>query len=202
MLANSGLMLSALDRPNLTPRSLPVLQHTGSQPFLDEPHDAPVRHPVLDEADEPFVVQRIEEAPNVRIEHPVHLLRFDADRERIQRLMRTALGPEAVRETKKVLFVDGVQHLDDGALDDLILQRGNAERPLPPVRLRDVGPPNRACSERAPFHPGGQVVEMTLQRLAVVLPRFPIDSRRRRFASARSTPHAGGRYHPRGATAP
>src|SRR5687767_619609 len=91
--------------------------------------------------------------------------------------MRAARGSEAVRETKKVLFVDGVQHLDDGAMDDLIFQRGNTERPLPPVRLRDVGPPNRACSERAPLHPGGQVVEMMLQRLAVVPPRFPIDTR-------------------------
>src|ERR1019366_877216 len=44
-------------------------------------------------------------------------------------------------EERKIHLVDGVEHLDDGPLDDLILQRGNSERPLPPVRLRDVHPP-------------------------------------------------------------
>jgi hypothetical protein len=45
-----------------------VLQHAGSEPLLDEPHDTPVRDTVLDEADEPFVVQRIEERTDVRVE--------------------------------------------------------------------------------------------------------------------------------------
>jgi hypothetical protein len=44
--------------------------------------------------------------------------------------------PEPVGEAPEVHLVDGAQHLDDGPLDDLVLQRGNAERPLPPVRLR------------------------------------------------------------------
>jgi hypothetical protein len=62
----------------------------------------------------------------------------------------------------------GVQYLDDGPLADFVLQRGNAERPLPPVRLRDVRPPNRARSERAPRDAGGEVLEVALQRLPVV----------------------------------
>ena len=37
--------------------------------------------------------------------------------------MRAAPRPEPVGEAEKVLLVDGVQHLDDGALDDLVLQR-------------------------------------------------------------------------------
>jgi len=38
---------ATLDRAGLTLCSLPLLQHAGPQPFLDEAHDAPVPHTVL-----------------------------------------------------------------------------------------------------------------------------------------------------------
>ncbi len=40
--------------------SFPILQHARVQPFLDEPHDAPVCNAVLDELHQPFVRDRIE----------------------------------------------------------------------------------------------------------------------------------------------
>jgi hypothetical protein len=46
---------SALGRPFLRPYSLPILQHVGVQPFLDEPHNAPVCDPMLEELHKPFV---------------------------------------------------------------------------------------------------------------------------------------------------
>jgi len=127
---------------------------------------------------EPFMVQRVEEALNGRVEHPIHSSRLDADREHIQRLVRAALRPEAVREAEEVLFVDSGEHLDDGPLDDFVLRRGNPERPLPPVRLRDVRPPNRARSERAPLDAGRQVPEVALQVLPVVLQCLAVDASR------------------------
>ncbi len=51
---------SALGRPSLRPYSFPILQHAGPQPFLDEPHNAPVCDPVLDELHQPFVRNSIE----------------------------------------------------------------------------------------------------------------------------------------------
>ena len=104
---------------------------------------------MLDEANQPAVVQCVEERTDVRIEHPVHLLRHDANRQRIQRQMWTALRPKPVREPEKVRVVDRVQDRDDGALDDFVFQRGNAERPRPPVRLRDVRSPHRLRSVRS-----------------------------------------------------
>jgi len=50
--------------------------------------------------------------------------------------MRLAPWPEPVGEAQEVHLINGVQHLGDGTLDDLVFQRGYAERPLPPVRLR------------------------------------------------------------------
>jgi hypothetical protein len=93
------------------------------QPFLDEPHDTPVRHPVLDEFHQPFVRKAVEKAANIQVEHPVHLPRQQSRVERVQRLMRAAPWPESIGEAEEVGFVDGVQHLDRRTLGDLIFQR-------------------------------------------------------------------------------
>jgi hypothetical protein len=39
--------------------------------------------------------------------------------------MRAAPGPKPTAEAEKVRFVDGVQYLDDGALEELAPQCGN-----------------------------------------------------------------------------
>ena len=98
--------------------------------------------------------------------------------ERIQRVMRAAPWPEPVRETEKVRFVDGVQHLDRRALDDLVFQRRHSERPLPPVGLGDVHPPHRLGPVRSSLQPIGEVPEVLLQFLPVVPPRLPVHARR------------------------
>src|SRR5690606_5597010 len=61
-----------LRRPFLYECSLPILQHASVQPFLDEPHDAPIRDAMLDESHQPPVVDGIEEPTDVQVEHPVH----------------------------------------------------------------------------------------------------------------------------------
>ena len=53
---------TALGRPFFRACSFPFLHHASVQPFLDEPHDAPICYPVLDELHQPFVRQRIEKA--------------------------------------------------------------------------------------------------------------------------------------------
>src|SRR5438093_1073043 len=49
----------ALDRAGVGLCSLPILQHAGPQPFLDEAHAAPVRHAVLEKLHQPPVVKGI-----------------------------------------------------------------------------------------------------------------------------------------------
>ena len=62
MFASSGEALPPWGVPSSTRKSFPILQHAGVQPFLDEPHDAPVRDAMLDELDQPFVRNPIEKA--------------------------------------------------------------------------------------------------------------------------------------------
>src|SRR4029077_2418977 len=78
---------ATLRRPFFHSYSLPILQHAGPQPFLDESHDAPVRNPVLNELHKPFVRKSIEKALDVQIEHPVHFSRQQSRVQRVQRLM-------------------------------------------------------------------------------------------------------------------
>ena len=51
---------AALRRPPFHSYPFPILQHAGVQPFLDEPHHAPVRNPMLNELHQPFVRYRVE----------------------------------------------------------------------------------------------------------------------------------------------
>src|SRR5216684_3270015 len=71
---NPSTMSSANLTTIMSPRAC-WRRHARVQPFLDEPHHAPVRTPVLDKLDHPTVVDGIEEATDVEVEHPVHLLR-------------------------------------------------------------------------------------------------------------------------------
>jgi predicted P-loop ATPase/GTPase len=87
-----------------------------------------VRDPVLEELLQPAPIKVAEEVADVRIKHPVHLLAGDPDRERVQRIVRAASGSEPVREPDEVRLVDRVEHLHDGTLEDLVLQRRDAKR--------------------------------------------------------------------------
>ncbi len=82
------------------------------------------------------------------------------------------------RVTPEVRLVDGVEHLDGGPLDDLAFQRRDAERPLPPVRLRDVRPPRRTRPVAPLLHPLVQAPEIRHQVLPAGFPGHPVHPRR------------------------
>src|SRR5262249_54690886 len=174
----------ALGRSLLHPYPFPILQHAGVQPLLDQPHDAPICNPVLNEFHKPFVRKSIEKPANIQIEHPVHLSRQQSRVERIQRLMLASPWAEPVREAEKIRFVDGVQDLDRRTLDDLVFQRRHSERSLPPVGLRYIHPTHRLRSVRSSLQPFGKVLEIPLQLLAVVPPRLTVHARRSLFLQA------------------
>ncbi len=71
-----------------------------------------------------------------------------------------------------------VQHLDHRPLEDLVLQRGDPERSLPPVRLRDVHPPRRPRPVAPAMNPSMQIPKVLLEIQPVVLPRHAVHPRR------------------------
>ena len=141
--------------------------------------DAAVTDPVLDEADQPLVADRIEEPGNVGVQYPVHPRVADPDRERVQCIMRTASRPEPVREPEEILLVDRVQHLDQRTLDDLVLQRCDAERALPAVRLWYVVPARRLRPVGSSMNAVVKIGELAPEILAVFLPCHAVYTGRR-----------------------
>ena len=96
---------------------------------------------MLDELHRPFVAHVVEEATDVRIEHPVHLLPLDAHRQRVKRLMRAAARTEPVREALEVDLVYLIEDRHHGLLDDFVLHCRDAQRTLPSVGLRYIDSP-------------------------------------------------------------
>ena len=156
-----------------------VFHHPGPQPFADQAEDPPVSDPVFDEFDQPVVVHRVEEPRDVGVEDEVDASLGDPHRQRVQRVVLAASRPEAVAEPQKVCFPDRVQHLDHRALDDLVLQRGNAERPLPSVRLGDIHPPRRQRPIGAAVNAVLEILEPRLEICAVFPSPHPVHSSRR-----------------------
>src|SRR5262249_37325682 len=93
---------AALDRTHLGLCPPPLLQHAGLEPLLYQSHDAPVRDAVLDKLHQPPVIESVEEATNVGIEHPVHLSLVDCGGQGIECVMRTSPRSESIGEAEEV----------------------------------------------------------------------------------------------------
>ena len=166
-------------RPLVRLVPLVALQDTGLEPHPDQPEHPGVGDPVRQHPQQPLVVDRVEEAADVGIEHPVHALAHDRGVQRCKRLVRVPPRPEAVGEPEEVGLVDGAQHLGDRALDDLVFQRRHAEWTLPAIRFRDVHTPDRVGPVASGMDPGAEVLEIAPQAALVVVHRDPVDSRTR-----------------------
>ena len=88
---------------------------------------------VFDKAHQPLVTDCIEESRDVGVHYPVHLRAGNPDSQGVQRIVLTASGSEPVREPQEIFLVDCIQHLHNSTLNDLILQRGDPQRLLPPT---------------------------------------------------------------------
>ena len=166
-----------LPRPSVTHRYGPVFENTRPEPFPDQADDALVADTVLDEPDQPVLADRVEERPDIGVQYEVHLPSGDPDRQGVERIMRSASGPEPVREPEEVLLVDRVQHHNDCALDDLVFERSDRQRPLPPIRLRDVHPAGRLGPVGSTMNTTMQIREPGLQFCLVVTPRHTVHAR-------------------------
>ena len=127
----------------------------------------------------PLLVHRIEETLDIRIQHVVHFLSADSDHQRIQRVVLAAPGTEPVREAEKILFVHGAHDRGHRALDELVFQRRDCERPQASIRFGDVRPLRGQSPIGAPLHLMVQDREVALQVRLVAVPRQPVHAGRR-----------------------
>jgi len=152
-----------------------ILGHSGPEPLTDQAEYPGVSDSVLEESQQPFMVDGVEKAPDVCVEHPVHFLAGQTYTEPIQPVVRAAAGSEPVGKSEEVRFVDGVENRHQGVLDDLVLKSGNAQRSLAPIRLGDVGPLGGLCTVTPAMNSLMQVVQPLLQPFLVPTPCDPVD---------------------------
>src|SRR5258708_19751098 len=117
-----------------------------------------MRHPILDELQQPFVGQVVAEATDVG----VHSLPLNAHRQRIKRLMRAATGTEPVRKAFEVDLVYLIEDRHHGLLNNFVLQSSDAQRTLPPVALRYKNSSPSFCPIPSTLHPPLQIAKPTL----------------------------------------
>src|SRR5260370_18479853 len=120
----------------------------------------------------------IEEAPDIRVKHPVHLPPENADMESVQRVVLAASRPESVGEPEEVFLVDCFENRPDRLLNDFVRQAKNVQWPFRAVSLRNVGSSGGTRSVTAPVHLVVQVLQLLFKVFSVGLPRHAVDARR------------------------
>ena len=132
--------------------------------------DASLEHP-----DQVVPPEIAEEPANVGVNDPADLPPFHSDRHGVERIVRPTPRSEPVAEPEELRLVDRHQNrVRHRLLDDLVLQRGDAERSLPPVLLGYVHPPGRRRAVRSPVQPSMQVDQSVFQPFGIHFPRHAI----------------------------
>ena len=161
-------------------RPVGPLHDAGVEPLDDQPDDPLVPDASLDHPDQMVTVEIVEEPADIGVNDPVDLPPFYSDRDSVERIVRTPPRPEAVAEPEELRLVDRDQnHIRHCPLENLVLQRRNAERSLPSVLLGYVHPPGRRRPVRAPVNAGAEVGQSAFQPVRVHLPRHAVHARRR-----------------------
>jgi hypothetical protein len=155
-----------------------LLDDSSLEPLADQPQQALIRDPMLEELHHPFVADVVEEATNVCVQHPVHFPSSDAHRKSVECLMRSTPRPKPIGKPQEVRLIDGVEDLNNGPLDDFVLQGCDAKRPQASIGLRDVNPSTRLCPVTPTMDSAAQLLEVSSHVFTVPLPHNSIDSRR------------------------
>ncbi len=121
---------------------LSLVHRPGAQPLADEPQHARVSYPPRDELHQKLVVQRVEVALEIQVDHLVvaegHPLADIVDC-----LLCATLRTKPVRPLAKARLKQRLDHDSNRRLDDAISNPWNAQRPLPPIGLPDENPTYR-----------------------------------------------------------
>ena len=111
----------------------PTFEHPRSQPLAYESDDDAVRDALLEQIPELPVVDGVEVRRHIDIEDPAPPHLVETLHERLEGVMRGAVGPEAVREVVEVRLVHRLQQHLDGSLEDLVLVRRDPDGASSPV---------------------------------------------------------------------
>jgi hypothetical protein len=103
-----------------------VIKHARFQPLLDEPYNALIANPVLDELHRPFV--RVA-STNPRMSASSTWFTFLVTMT-VSKAASAVCWPKAIRDSNEFRLTHLVQHHGGGPLDNLVFENGHPDRPL------------------------------------------------------------------------
>src|SRR3989449_184842 len=145
--------------PRNSKLSLPPLHPPSLQPPPNQLEPSPVRHPPTHLRHQAVMVDTPEVVFDIDVHHVVVAL-VGRHANGLQRLRGAPFRPESIGPRQKVGLEDGLHHELRRHLNHSVPYRRNAQRPLPPVRLRNVPAPHRL----RPILPGLEIVLDTQQK--------------------------------------
>jgi hypothetical protein len=110
-----------------------VLNYSDFNQFAYQTQDASVTDRFLNHLDEQIPDNRVKVSGNIRFQNCSDRSRANHASDLNQRILCTAPRAESIGTFKKILLKDCVEQIHPRLLRDLILQRGNRYRPLPPI---------------------------------------------------------------------
>src|SRR5215469_2476986 len=131
---------------------------------------------MLHKAEHPCVTQASKKRPDIKVEHPVHLLTCNPDVERIQRIVLAPPWPETIRKAQKILFPDLVEDCPYRVLDDLVFQRRDSQWSLPSIAFRDPNSSGWFGLVSSTMDSPMQVGQSCLQGLSIFFPCHSVHS--------------------------
>ena len=177
-LLRSGSHHRALRRPPPCVEPVPLVHDSSAQPLPDQLQQPLVSDPLLQKPDKPVSLDAVEVLAHIRVQYPVDLAPLDPCCQGVERVMRPAPRPEPIAEPEEFRLVDRRQEgVDNGLLDDLVLQCGHPQRSRASVRLRNVHPPRRTRPVRSCLHAPVQVEQSLFQPLPVLRPSHSVHAR-------------------------
>jgi len=123
------------------------------------------------------MVNRVKEAFDISVQYPIHSFVDDRHAQCIECIMLAATWTKAITEAEKVLLVDALKNPQYRLLDDFVLQRGNAQRPLSTVCFGNPGSARRFSSVGSPVNAIMEVCYVPL----IIVPSYPVHSDCRRL---------------------
>src|SRR5262249_40293129 len=151
-------------------------EDAGVQPLANQPQNHTITYPAAQNLPHACMVEGVEKLLDIDLHDPTASPPHRDMLQLLERLMRRAPRPEAVRKVVEVLLVDGFEQHRDRALQHLVLEGRDADgtRTLP-IALRDVHSPDGRRTVRAGLRAIEQRPEVVLQLLLVLLRGLSVD---------------------------
>ena len=152
------------------------VQHPCFEPLLDQPQQCSVIEALCQHPDHPLVIDVVEEASDIRFDHPGASPKLARDRPCVYRVQGPHLWPLSIATAQKILLVEGGEEARDRQRQQLILDGRYPQRSQLAVLFGDIVPSDPCGSVALPLQSLHQWPDVRFQVLLVRVRAHLIDA--------------------------